>query len=258
MNWFFKSIYLVLSFQTRISVRIKQKYFRTTKDASQVLQGGYSITDDLTLKEKQLRYRIVENLLHPNVLTLSRLVAAFLLIPYLKPTALTALAVFVWGYISDLINGIFARKFDKKTRIGKYLDPLADRTLACLVLVFLFNHGQISGSLIAALLAFQIPFAVYTIARLIGKNLPDPRPNIWGRTAASLYVFGFLFLIVNLVLGQLSNATLSTIGRNLVVSGIVVTGFSIIIYSQWLWYEKRGTRFVSDVICWTKVKATFN
>lgn len=80
----------------------------------------------------------------PTILTILRMflaVAFFILvlIPTL-PTHIIALIVFIAGAISDLIDGKWARRRQKVTDLGAFLDPLADKmlvSLAFLALVFM-------------------------------------------------------------------------------------------------------------------------
>jgi len=76
----------------------------------------------------------------PNLLTLTRLalVPVFLLLS-LKRQALGALLVFTAAGLTDFLDGITARLFHLRSRIGTLLDPLADKVLmstAFLVLTF--------------------------------------------------------------------------------------------------------------------------
>jgi cardiolipin synthase len=77
----------------------------------------------------------------PNVLTGLRLLAApalaFLL---LLDHYGAALAVFAFAGLSDLVDGYLAKRYHMATRLGRYLDPAADKALmfACFV-VFAFQ-----------------------------------------------------------------------------------------------------------------------
>jgi cardiolipin synthase len=66
----------------------------------------------------------------PNLITIARI----LLVPLavwlvLSAEYLAALAVFVAAGVSDAIDGYLARRFNSKTELGSYLDPLADKAL---------------------------------------------------------------------------------------------------------------------------------
>ncbi len=93
-----------------------------------------------------------------------------------------AIIIFATAAISDGVDGFIARRYNQKSELGAYLDPLADKCLLVTVLIFLSrDHGG----------AFrQIPlwFPVLVISRdaillvgmalihmIVGKTLPRPR-----------------------------------------------------------------------------------
>lgn len=69
----------------------------------------------------------------PNVLTVARiLVTPFLLLLLTVPSQAaqaSAVALFVLASLSDYCDGVLARRFQVRSRLGQYLDPLADKIL---------------------------------------------------------------------------------------------------------------------------------
>lgn len=69
----------------------------------------------------------------PNLLTVTRiLVTPLLLLLLTVPGAegqACALALFVLASLSDYYDGVLARRFQVRSRLGQYLDPLADKIL---------------------------------------------------------------------------------------------------------------------------------
>ncbi len=96
-----------------------------------------------------IRTVAVRNLNIPNLLTLSRI----LLVPFIllgmaaggRWSALLAAAGFATAAFTDFIDGYLARSGNQITRLGKFLDPLADKVLVCSVLVMLVQLGHIGG-----------------------------------------------------------------------------------------------------------------
>lgn len=108
----------------------------------------------------------------PNKLTISRVVMipVFVLFFYLGFTVhyFVALAVFAIASLTDMLDGMIARKYNLVTNLGKFLDPIADKVLVLSGFVvfltvpeiFTANLGQwaiiAAGCGVAAILAREI------------------------------------------------------------------------------------------------------
>src|SRR4030042_6722163 len=79
----------------------------------------------------------------PNILTLSRFfltpfiaVLIFINIPY---NYYIALSLYALGSITDLLDGYIARKYNKVSNLGIYLDPMADKVFGYqMVMILLY------------------------------------------------------------------------------------------------------------------------
>lgn len=85
----------------------------------------------------------------PNALTISRI----LLIPvfvvfFLEPTperSVLAAAVFGLAALTDALDGYIARRWGQVTRLGKLLDPIADKLLVLTALFLLVDFGRVDA-----------------------------------------------------------------------------------------------------------------
>src|SRR5436190_13218071 len=74
----------------------------------------------------------------PNILTLSRLVLAFVLFWLIHIEQWSAgLAVFCIAAVTDWLDGYLARKQGLTSALGRNLDPLVDKLLICGAFIFL-------------------------------------------------------------------------------------------------------------------------
>lgn len=80
----------------------------------------------------------------PNLISLGRLLLVPLAISLiLEANYRAAFWVFVIAGVSDALDGFIAKRFDRRTRLGALLDPLADKVLLVSVYVTLGIAGQL-------------------------------------------------------------------------------------------------------------------
>ena len=85
----------------------------------------------------------------PNAITVSRilLIPVFVLV-FLEPTpnrALAAAAVFGLAALTDAVDGYIARRWGQITRLGKLLDPIADKLLVLTALFLLVDQDLVEA-----------------------------------------------------------------------------------------------------------------
>ncbi len=80
----------------------------------------------------------------PNSLTLLRiiLIPVFVLVFYLpfKSSNLLACAIFTLAALTDMLDGYLARKLGQISKLGAFLDPVADKLMVAVVLVLLVQQ----------------------------------------------------------------------------------------------------------------------
>ncbi|MCF6268166.1 MAG: CDP-alcohol phosphatidyltransferase family protein [Melioribacteraceae bacterium] len=101
---------------------------------------------------------------------------------------------FVGAFVTDLLDGFIARKYNQITEFGKIIDPLADKIYVILIVFQLFWMGEIPIYYfwIIILRDVIIFFGGIYVSRIIGKVLPS---NLLGKiTVASIALF-LLFVV---------------------------------------------------------------
>jgi len=89
----------------------------------------------------------------PNVVTGLRLIAVPVVVVLLLSNSLTAAFwVIVAAGISDGLDGYLAKRLDAVTRLGTYLDPLADKALLIAVFVCLATFDLLPGWLVCLMI----------------------------------------------------------------------------------------------------------
>ena len=108
----------------------------------------------------------------PNKLTLLRfaLVPVFMVFMYTSNpySYLIALVVFAVASFTDFLDGSIARKYNMVTDFGKFMDPLADKLLTTVALIYLCLNGMCHEVVICIVLARE--FAVSGIRLIAAAN----------------------------------------------------------------------------------------
>ena len=107
----------------------------------------------------------------PNILTVIRLIfVPFVVIAIAKENYILGLILFTISSVTDVLDGIIARKFNLISDFGKLMDPLADKLTQISVLVTLTIKGIIPLWIIIVLIIKEV-ILISGAAFLYGKEL---------------------------------------------------------------------------------------
>ena len=108
--------------------------------------------------EKDSRKEVVSNL--PNTLSLFRMacIPVVILCLYFPGRWGSFLASLFFGmaFITDALDGFYARKYGAVTVLGKFLDPLADKILVCSTMIMLITLGRIPVWIVILIIAREL------------------------------------------------------------------------------------------------------
>jgi len=134
----------------------------------------------------------------PNLLTLARI----LLIPvfvtlFATPSpdrSVSAAVVFVIAAVTDLLDGYLARRSGQVTKLGKLLDPIADKLLVLSALILLVNVDRVSALVAILIIAREVAVTgIRAIAAGEGMIIPA---ETTGKYKMVLQVVAIVFLIL--------------------------------------------------------------
>ena len=133
----------------------------------------------------------------PNLITLFRIIITPLFIIFLiQGNYRKALVVFVLAGVSDLADGLIARGWQQKSRLGSYLDPLADKVLMAASFVTLSIYHQIPSWLTVVVLSRDVTLATGVLIFRLADIPLTVRPSLAGKwtTTFQLITVGFVLL----------------------------------------------------------------
>ena len=134
----------------------------------------------------------------PNFITMVRIILAPVFVIYLINEQFTsALIVFVICTVSDGMDGMVARLFNQKSKLGSYLDPLADKLLLVAAFLVLAAMGHLPVWLTVTVIARDVTILLGVLVIHLNKQELHIRPS-----ALSKINTCFQFITVTAVLSK--------------------------------------------------------
>lgn len=190
----------------------------------------------------------------PNVLTFVRIfIIPLLVIFYYLPFwwgHLAAAIVFAIASITDWLDGYLARYLKQTTKLGAFLDPVADKLMVCISLILIVAEPSLQFVTVTATVVsipsamLSIPAAVIVAREIIVSALREwmaevgKRKSIAVSTLAKLKTTVQMFaLIVLLYCDSTTNATIVFAGYILLYVAAFLTIWSMLIYLKAAWTQ---------------------
>ena len=148
----------------------------------------------------------------PNKLTLCRIILVPVFMIFVSLTEfgtetfnttwyLVAGIVFAAASFTDYLDGHLARKWHMVTDFGKFADPLADKLLTTVALIYLMRDGVCSPVVLCIILARE--FAVSGL-RMVAAGAKDGKviaANMWGKVKTVLQMLTIILYFFMAALG---------------------------------------------------------
>lgn len=166
----------------------------------------------------------------PNILTLLRVAAVPILMMLLAmPGPVTcplAALVFALAAMTDLADGIIARRYNQITTVGKFLDPVADKVLVVSVLILLTGLQWVPAWVVVLIVARDILVTgLRAVAAQQGMVIAADRYGKWKTALQSIALVPLIYHY-------------SFFGINMSVVGMVFLygALALSVYSGWNYF----------------------
>ena len=144
--------------------------------------------------------RLSQILTAPNQLTLLRMVfVPFIVLSLIERDYRLALTLFVLAGLTDMLDGFLARKLHQQTRIGQYLDPIADKLLLSTMFMVLAILHLIKWRYTVIVFSRDICILGVSAVLYATAGLRDFRPSIFGKMNTLSQIAAVFFVMSNLV-----------------------------------------------------------
>lgn len=133
----------------------------------------------------------------PNLLSLLRLV----LVPFAVRAICAgdyrgALLIFAAAAVTDALDGPLARHFQCTTRVGAYLDPIADKALLSSTYIALGASGAVPWLLVGLVFGRDLLILALVGAALLITEYRDFPPNFWGKLSTAVQAAAAVWVII--------------------------------------------------------------
>ena len=163
----------------------------------------------------------------PNKLTVLRVLmipifVVFMITPLAEGNGkYIALALFCVASLTDMLDGMIARKYNLVTNFGKFMDPLADKLLVSSALICMNEQGKLAAWIVIIIIAREFIISGFRI--VASDNGIVIAASYWGKVKTVVHMAMIILLIVDIQVPavQLITEILVWVGLALTVISLV-------------------------------------
>lgn len=177
----------------------------------------------------------------PNLFTVLRvLMTPFILMRLAHGDYLVAGWTFGAAAFTDTMDGWVARRFGSESRVGQYLDPIADKLLLSSIYIGLMLGHAIPGWLVAIVFGRDIWILLLSAIALRLTNYRDLKPSVWGKAST----FAQIMTVVGITAAHAyNNVTYERLADALIWAVVALALISAGVYTArgvGFWLASRG------------------
>ncbi|MGO9991098.1 MAG: CDP-diacylglycerol--glycerol-3-phosphate 3-phosphatidyltransferase [Steroidobacteraceae bacterium] len=181
----------------------------------------------------------------PNTLTWLRIlmIPAIIILFYVLPYPWAdpaACAAFALAGITDSLDGYYARKLGQTSRLGAFLDPVADKLIVAAALILIVSRDPRWFLVIAAIVIIGREIAVSALREWMAEigARGKIKVSLLGKYKTIMQIVGLSFLLFR---QSLFGIPIYKFGIILTAVAVVLTLWSMIAYLRLAWPELRGS-----------------
>jgi CDP-diacylglycerol--glycerol-3-phosphate 3-phosphatidyltransferase/cardiolipin synthase len=181
----------------------------------------------------------------PNALTWLRIlmIPAIIVLFYLLPNPWAdpaACAAFALAGITDSLDGYYARKLGQTSRLGAFLDPVADKLIVAAALILIVSRDPRWFMVLAAIVIIGREIAVSALREWMAEIGARGKVKVsaLGKSKTIMQIVGLSFLLFR---QSLFGIPVYRVGIGLTAVAVVLTLWSMVAYLRAAWPELRGS-----------------
>src|SRR5580704_513391 len=162
----------------------------------------------------------------PNLLTLVRIILTpFILIELSNGQYMIGGWTFGAAAFTDILDGLLARRFGGQSRIGQYLDPIADKILLTCIYVGLALGGAVPVWIVLLIIARDLWILLLSGIALRFTDFRHLQPRVWGKASTFFQIMAAVAVMAARAYGNEWFLKISTVLMTGVVVLAAISGF---------------------------------
>lgn len=125
----------------------------------------------------------------PNLFTLLRVaMTPYILLELARGQYMIAGWTFGAAAFTDTVDGTIARRFGQQSRVGQYLDPIADKLLLCSIYIGLMLGHAIPAWVVAVVFGRDLWILALSGIALRFTSYRELKPSVWGKASTFVQI----------------------------------------------------------------------
>jgi len=134
----------------------------------------------------------------PNLITILRVLLVPIFVIYIiNDRTLGSLIIFIIASVSDALDGFIARVFHKKSDLGAYLDPLADKILLVSAYITLAILKMIPPWLAVLIISRDVIILLGVLVLYLNRHPLKVHPSLLSKSTTCLQIATILMILSN-------------------------------------------------------------
>ena len=176
----------------------------------------------------------------PNLISLFRILLVPIFLVFIINERFPAgLVVFVLAGLSDGADGMVARLFNQKSRLGSYLDPLADKCLLVSAFICLAAIHIIPVWLTVLVITRDILILLGALILFLKYGVDTVKPSVWGKTTTFFQLATVFLVLVEKHFHLFSQYVYVVYGA----TGTLTVSSGILYIRSWFFTMKGGLKY---------------
>lgn len=134
----------------------------------------------------------------PNILSTIRIILVGIFVYcFFNDLYIVSAIIYVTAFLTDLLDGYLARRFDWTSKIGKVLDPFADKLMLVTVLACFFAIGKLNSWIFITIALVE--FIMIVVSAVLYFNKVVVYADWFGKIATGLFGAAIMFTFINII-----------------------------------------------------------